>query len=396
MVTLFFEALFIFYPLEKDIKKKTKELIREKEYANIVTQANTNAIIAVNQDYDILTFNKSAEKIFGYSKKEMINTKLLDDRIIPKEYLSRHIDGLKNFMKSGKLKNKKTTFELEGRRKNGEIFPIRVSFGISINKNKKLVVANIQDISEEKEKDTIIIQQSRLAAMGEMIGNIAHQWRQPLSAISTLASGAKLRHKNSLLSDEELYESLDKIKEHTKYLSQTIDDFRNFFSKSKPKQLFDINSAINRSLSLIEASYKSNNIEIIKNISTHPISVIGSDSELSQVILNILNNAKDILVEKNKEDRKVMINSFIDDGYAFIEIIDNAGGIPEDIRLKIFEPYFTTKHKSKGTGIGLFMSSEIIKQHFDGELYSSNVDFNVDSKQYHGAKFTIKLKLELS
>jgi len=393
IITLIFEAMFIFYPIEKDIKTKTKALVDEKNYANLITQANTNAIIVVDQNFDILTFNKSAEKIFGYSKEEMLYTKLLDDRIIPKQYLKKHIEGLKRFMNSGVLKNKDITFELEGKNKNGNIFPIRVSFGIDISEHQKIVVANIQDISDEKEKDSLIIQQSRLAAMGEMIGNIAHQWRQPLSAISTLASGAKLRHKNSMLSDEELYETLDKIKEHTKYLSNTIDDFRNFFSRNKEESIFDLNTTVDKSYSLVEASYNSNKIKVYKDICKNPINIKGRDSELSQVILNILNNAKDILIEKTPENKIVYIKSYMNDKYGYIEIYDNGGGIPEDIKLKIFDPYFTTKHQSKGTGIGLFMSNKIISQHFEGELIGENEEFTVGDETYFGAKFSIKIKL---
>ncbi len=393
LLTLLTEALFIFRPIDKNVKKYTKELLLEKEYSDMITQTNTNGIIVVDKNFKILTFNQSAEKMFGYSADEMIFTTLLDDRIIPRKYLDSHISGLKNFMKSGKLKNEDVVFELEAQNKDKKQFPIRISFGTKIEKDKMIVVANIQDITQEKEKDTLIIQQSRLAAMGEMIGNIAHQWRQPLSAISTIASGTKLRHKNNLITDEELYESFEKIKEQTKHLSNTIDDFRDFFKHTDDNSIFNVKEIIEKSISLVEAAYNSNNIKIVFNYTQDEFLSNGRGSELSQVILNILNNAKDVLVEKNIDDRVVLIDIKQDNNVFKINIFDSAGGIDEDIKMKIFEPYFTTKHKSQGTGIGLFMSSKIIKQHFNGVLNTQNKEFEIDGKKYFGAMFNIEIKL---
>ncbi|MEA2100365.1 MAG: PAS domain S-box protein, partial [Campylobacterota bacterium] len=199
LITLLFVALFIFAPANKSMQRKTKELLSQKNYLDVITNINTNAIIAVDQTFNILTFNKSAEEMFGYTAEEMLHTKLLDDRIIPTKYLEAHNKGIANFMKSGKLKNKDVVFELTGQNKNKESFPMRISFGISVENDKKIVVANIQNITKDKEKDDLILQQSRFAAMGEMIGNIAHQWRQPLSSISAMATGAKLRYKNNLI-----------------------------------------------------------------------------------------------------------------------------------------------------------------------------------------------------
>ena len=393
LITLLIEALFIFRPIDKNVKRSTKELLLEKEYSDMITQTNTNGIIVIDNNFKILTFNKSAEKMFGYSAEEMIFTTLLDDRIIPKKYLDGHITGLKNFMKTGELKNKDVVFELEALTKDKKLFPIRISFGTKIEKNKMIVVANIQNITQEKEKDTLIIQQSRLAAMGEMIGNIAHQWRQPLSAISTISSGAKLRHKNNLMTDEELYNSFEKIKEQTKHLSNTIDDFRDFFKQTDINSNFNVKKIIEKSISLVEAAYNSNNIKIFFKYTQDDIMVKGRGGELSQVILNILNNAKDVLVDKKIDDRVVLIDTKNDNDIIKINIFDSAGGIDDDIKLKIFEPYFTTKHKSQGTGIGLFMSSKIIKQHFNGVLNTQNKEFEIDGKKYFGAMFNIELKL---
>ena len=392
LTTLLFEALFIFRPVNKSVKKKTQELISEKEYSDMITQINTNAIVAVDENFEILTFNKSAEQMFGFSAQEMLHTKLIDDRIIPLKFLKQHNKGLGSYIKTGELKNRDVVFELEGQHKDKTLFPIRISFGTKVEGDKKVVVANIQNITSEKDKDNLIIQQSRFAAMGEMIGNIAHQWRQPLSSISATATGARIRYKNKMISDGELDDTFVKIKNHTQFLSKTIDDFRDFFSQDRKKENININEVVSQSISLVEAAYVSNNIRLHVQATDKSIVINGSSSELAQVFLNILNNAKDILNEKDLEDRVVLVEIFQDNQDAVVRIVDNAGGIPEDIQLKIYEPYFTTKHKSQGTGIGLFMSKKIIEQHFNGMLYSQNKEFEVDGKKYFGAEFNIRIK----
>jgi PAS domain S-box-containing protein len=392
LTTLLLEALFIFRPVDKSVKKKTQELKSEKNFADMITQINTNAIIAVDEEFKIHTFNKSAEKMFGYSADEMLHTKLVDDRLIPTKYLQQHNNGLMMFMENGKLKKPNEVHELEGHHKDKTTFPIRISFGAKVEENKKIIVANIQNITAEKEKDDLILQQSRYAAMGQMIGNIEHQLRHPLSSISAISSGAKLRYKNNLISDEELMETFDKIKEHTQHLSKTIDDFKDFFRENESTDSFEIGEVLNKSIVLTEASYKSNHIEmVVENMETK-VTINGSGSKLSQVILNILNNAKDILLEKNVSNKMVLVKTMLEDGYVVIKIYDNAGGIDKSIKSKIFDPYFTTKHKSQGTGVGLFMSKKIIAQHFKGDIEAKNKAFVVDGKKYFGALFIIKIE----
>jgi len=393
MLTLALEALFIFRPANNSIKEKTQELQEQKKYADMITQTNTNAIIAVNQKFEIMTFNKSAEDMFGYRADEMIGQQLTDDKIIPLKYLPMHNEGLANFMESGKLKYVDEVFELDAHTKDKKLFPIRISFGVRVEDGSKVVVANIQNITKEKEKDALILQQSRHAVMGEMIGNIAHQWRQPLSSISTIATGANLRYKNKLLSDEELDEVFVKIKDHTLHLSKTIDDFREFFHEDSAKELFEIKDVIEHSIVLTEATYKENNIKLSFSQDDSSLSTKGSASKFSQVILNILNNARDALIENNIENRMVFIDVTKEDDFIILKIQDNAGGIPEDIIEKIFDPYFTTKHKSQGTGVGLFMSNKIISQHFDGSISVKNKMFVTDSNEHLGAEFTISINI---
>ncbi len=235
-----------------------------------------------------------------------------------------------------------------------------------------------EEILKQKEQEKILIQQSRLAAMGEMIGNIAHQWRQPLNALSLLIQNMYFSYKMESLDDEFMQRSLDKANLLTKNMSKTIDDFRNFFRPNKAKEFFEINNCILKSIYLVESSFEHNNIEI-KFHNSEPIEIEGFPNEFSQVVLNILSNAKDALIEKETINAQVIIEVTIQDGLINVIIENNAGEIPKDILEKIYEPYFTTKEEGKGTGIGLYMSKTIIENNMNGKLIAKNI---VDGVQF--------------
>jgi signal transduction histidine kinase len=233
-----------------------------------------------------------------------------------------------------------------------------------------------------------------LAAMGEMLGNIAHQWRQPLSVISTAATGIKLQKDLNILNDKDLDYAMSSINNSAQYLSKTIDDFRSFFDpKNNKEKEFSLLEMIEKSLSIVSSQFVSKNIEIIKNI--EDIKILSSENELIQVILNILNNAKDALNKIENSKKLIFISIYLKNEEIFIEIKDNAGGVDNDIVEKIFDPYFTTKHQSQGTGIGLYMSQNIIKNILNGHLKVSNDTFIYEGVEYIGAKFTISLKYEI-
>jgi len=250
------------------------------------------------------------------------------------------------------------------------------------------------EVESNRAKEEMLNQQSKMAAMGEMIGNIAHQWRQPLSVISTAASGIMMQKEYNLLTDEILNNSLEMIVKSTQFLSQTIEDFRNFFQPNKQKENFPVYRTINKALSMIEASFKNNNIDIILNLD-ESLSTNGFENEFIQAIINILNNAKDALKSNTKDNevRLIFINLYKEDKQIVVNIKDNASGVPKDIIHKIFDPYFTTKHKSQGTGIGLYMTHEIIVKHFNGILEVQNETYEYNNLTYTGALFTIKVDL---
>jgi signal transduction histidine kinase len=236
--------------------------------------------------------------------------------------------------------------------------------------NKNLEKRIEEELVKFKKQEALMIQQSKLAAMGEMIGSIAHQWRQPLNALAGHIQILKYDHRENLIDTAYLDDYTDKNMKLINFMSGTIDDFRSFFKVDKEKIVFNISDIIDETYSLVSEQFKDNNIEvkIIKN----GINVSGYVREFQQVVLNILNNAKDAIVENNIENGKITIKETKSGNKAVIEIEDNGGGIPESVLERVFEPYFTTKEQGSGTGLGLYMSKMIIEDNMDGKLYVKN------------------------
>ena len=246
------------------------------------------------------------------------------------------------------------------------------------------------EIMKNDEKNRILFQQNKMAAMGEMIGNIAHQWRQPLSVITVLASSLKVKKELDILEEKDYLESYNLILETANYLSNTIDDFQYYFSPNKNKNSFNTKNLIDKSLKLSSMEFKEHNINVIKNI--EEFEALNFENELLQVVINILNNAKDELIKKDAK-RYIFIDLFKEDKNIIIKIKDNAGGIDKNVIDRVCEPYFTTKRKSQGTGIGLYMCQEIIVKHIEGTIQVSNEIYEYENEEFIGAKFEITLAL---
>ena len=255
--------------------------------------------------------------------------------------------------------------------------------------NKKLATRIKKELDKHQEKDRILAQQQKMVAMGQMIENIAHQWRQPLSVISTSASGLKLKKQLNILEDEELIKSIEQIVDTAKYLSDTIDDFRYFFKPQKDKTKFSLVKNIEKSLSFLETVLKENSIKV--EFEYEDIDITAYETELMQVFINIISNSKDAFIEKKIKDRVIFISIKNFPNRILIEIKDNAGGVEDDILDKVFEPYFTTKHQYSGTGIGLYMSNQIIKTHLNGDIFMKNCSFKYKNIEQKGVITTIIL-----
>ncbi len=254
--------------------------------------------------------------------------------------------------------------------------------------NKNLTQMVNKEINKNSKKDLMIFRQSKSALMGEMIGNIAHQWRQPLNSIGVTMMKLEMINDTQFKSNKQVQTIVDDTNTSLDYMSKTIDDFRNFFSLTQNKEKFYAHEVINEAVSIIKVQLDNLNINLIIDDQDGNIEILGHKSELIQVILNIINNAKDAIVIKLKTndsyEPQILITITDTNDDVIISISDNAGGIPKNILDKVFEPYFTTKFKSKGTGIGLYMSKMIIEKDMQGSLDVMN--------NTQGAIFTIVLR----
>jgi PAS domain S-box-containing protein len=237
-------------------------------------------------------------------------------------------------------------------------------------------------------KEQMLYQQSKLASMGEMISNIAHQWRQPLSIVSTISSSLIIQLELGLFDKKDGTKDLKKIMSSVEYLSTIINKFRDFFNPNNKTEVFCISEIIKDNIEIFETSYKNHNIKLILELDA--VKITGYKFELMQVIINIMNNSRDALLD-NVEDKLIFIKTYKENDKVLIKIYDNAGGIDPLLLNKIYEPYFTTKHKSQGTGLGLYMSNEIITRHFNGVLSNKTINYVYEGNKYSGEEFTIEI-----
>ncbi|WP_072681770.1 PAS domain-containing sensor histidine kinase [Arcobacter sp. LA11] len=256
--------------------------------------------------------------------------------------------------------------------------------GVSIDITQTKIMYN-----ELNQKDKLLAQQSKMAAMGEMLENIAHQWRQPLSMISSTASGMEVKKEFDTLDEEYFKEAIHHIMESTSFLNQTIEDFRNYFKEDKEIKEFTITKSLDKALFISDSRIKNRSIKVVKN--AQPLNAFGLENEFIQIIMNIINNAIDVLDEKNISEKIILIETNQTDKYTELSIHDNGGGIPHEILNKVFEAYFTTKDFTDGTGIGLHMSRDMIEKHMSGFISVSNEEFIFDDIEYIGAKFILRL-----
>jgi len=236
--------------------------------------------------------------------------------------------------------------------------------------NEELEIKIEEALQENIKQLQTLQEQSKMASMGEMIGAIAHQWRQPLNAVSLSIQNLKYDYMAGDIDEAFIENYIEENKAVIKFMSKTIDDFRSFFRVDKEKKYFNIKETMESVVSMQSAQLKNHSITL--EMSGDEFEYFGLQSEFQQVILNLINNAKDALEEKAIENP--MIKIIIDKQARQILIQDNAGGVPLDIMERIFEPYFTSKEQGKGTGMGLYMSKMIIEENMDGKLFVRNRD----------------------
>jgi PAS domain S-box-containing protein len=334
------------------------------------------SIMITNPNGDIIYVNPHFTETSGYEKKEIIGK---NPRILKSDDTSEEL--YKNLWLT--ITNKKTwggifkniTKDKKEYWETALVIPIMNEKGEIINflGIKREITKEIFLKKQLEEKEELMLNQSKHAAMGEMISMIAHQWRQPITTISMAANNILADIELDMLNNEEAKKFANEVSTQTQYLSNTIEDFRNFFKQDKDVETVDLETIFNDTSSIILASLKNNGIDFILNFDK-TIQISTYRRELVQVLINIIKNAKEALQEKDIKVKKIEIKIVTVEDKISIEIIDNAGGIKDEIIDKIFEAYFTTKDQQNGTGLGLYMSKMIIEKHLKGKIsvYNTN------------------------
>ncbi|KJR43653.1 PAS/PAC sensor signal transduction histidine kinase [Candidatus Magnetoovum chiemensis] len=380
-----------------DITDRRQREEKLRLFSHAVEDAAMDAIQIVDLNRKITFANKATEEILGYTQQECLGTNPVESFGVDPDFVRnvidpsiettgkwigevvhKHKDGheLTVWLSASTVKNQEGKpiallgifRDITSRKKTEESLALRQKEIEELNKALEIRVD--EEVKKSREKDLIMMHQSRQASMGEMIGHIAHQWRQPLNALQILLYNIKDSFEEKEQDEdtiETLFEQGSKI---INKMSTTIDDFRNFFKPSKEKEVFNVNSTVKSSLSLIAATFKNHDITV-ETYENDNISTYGFINEYSQVILNILNNSKDAIVE-NKTRGLITLTIMRESDWAVVKIKDNGCGIPEDIVANVFDPYFTTKGEGKGTGIGLYMSKVIIEEHMSGKIKVQN------------------------
>ncbi|RLA79539.1 MAG: hypothetical protein DRG78_12785 [Epsilonproteobacteria bacterium] len=371
------EILFLNYNLELRISDATAELeAKNTKLSNSVENFQTlldttmEMIIIIDSNKIIIDINRAGvDLLMAKSKEDLLGRRLpdfVDDK--DRQKLSLIMNN-----------NSGEASELSMRKIGGESFPTLANSQNVVQKGKRLRIITMQDLTQIQQKERLLLQQSRMAQMGEMLSMIAHQWRQPLGAISSAIFGIQTKLATGKYdnrdSNEDLYKFLNtkhkRINEYVQFLSTTIDDFRNFFKPDKKKELVMFESTIGRALLIVEGSLTSHGIDVAYTFNVNEKVEI-FQNEIMQVILNIIKNSEDNFIEKGTKNPKIRIETNKMPAHYEIVISDNGGGISEHIIDSVFEPYFSTKDEKNGSGLGLYMSKMMIEEHSGGLLQVEN------------------------
>lgn len=344
-------------------KLKADALLQESEtvYRQITENLFPDGLLYILDD-EIIEVNESFCRVWGYQKNEVLGRKI-DEFILP-EYLDKVIQYIKKGVNS--------TVEAVAFHKSGKLMPIEATITYIKKDSADVMIAALRNIENIKQQERLVAHRARLAVMGEMVSNIAHQWRQPLSALAGILVNIKARKDMDMLSNDDLENLISDGNELIRYMSHTINDFRNFFSPEKEEEVFSIEKEILKVLKMIDASLNIKDIKVKLNVD-EDVMIKGFPTEYAQVIMNILNNAKDVFIDRKTVSPEIVLNIGRNENHkSVVTISDNAGGIyasPLDI---IFEPYYTSKIEGDNMGIGLYMSKIIIEKNMGGKFSVEN------------------------
>ncbi|MCP4154689.1 MAG: HAMP domain-containing histidine kinase, partial [bacterium] len=255
--------------------------------------------------------------------------------------------------------------------------------------NKFLETRVKEEVEKRRSHEGVLLHRSKLEALGEMVGAIAHQWRQPLSTVGFIIENILDDLELGELEGEALEISLNKAVNQIQFMSKVIEGFINFYKPSRIKESFDVVSTVAETISILSPEMERRTIQIQSSCDVESLVIKGYSNDFKQIVFNIINNGKDVIMEReqrglmSKEEGKIAVTVTCDDKNAIVKISDNGGGVPEEIKNKIFVPFFSTKTEKKGLGIGLYLVKTIIADHMKGSIEVDNTDI--------GAQFTIKL-----
>lgn len=366
-----------------------EQKVRTNELGTILEESLNEIYIFSKNSLGFFYANKEAQRNTGYSLEELFMMTPVD--LKPSMTVNMFREKIKQINGKNVLKIFFSTYH---QRKDGTKYPVDVSLQEITFEGVTAYMAIIIDTTEReairkemREQEKVMIAQSQHAAMGEMIGMIAHQWRQPITVIAMGANNMLVDIELDGINEESVKEEAENILTQTEYLSKTIDDFRSFFLPDKEKEMVDLEDVMKEAQKIIGKTLKHSNTTFsLRNTNGQKVKTYSR--ELLQVFINLLKNANEALVENRQEDRQ--INVLISDhaGSVMITVCDNGGGVDEAIIHKIFDPYFSTKDKNIGTGLGLHMSKTIIEKHMNGRIELNN------TKEGACFKLTLPLKKE--
>ncbi len=392
------KALYLFditkySKVEIEFNKSIHDLVSKKEEQQAFFDLAANGISILDKKGMFLYANNFFQEMMGYTMEELYKESCIS--LSSKEFKKPSETAVETAIREGSVVNfRKVCISKSGEHMNasmslsylkssGKILMITSDITDDIKYQEELKKQVELEVEKRRQQHEIMCHQSRLAAMGEMIDSIAHQWRQPLNGLGIIVQGLKHISKKESLKKETLLEIESEIMEKVNYMSQTIDDFSTFFRLSKKKETFDLFTNIKEAIRLIDVQLKINNIEVkIESKIKEDIRVLGFSNEFRQVMMNIVHNSMMAIIIKKRERGAIGICVKVDNQLINIDIIDNGGGIKKENISKIFDPYFTTREN--GSGIGLYMSKVIIEHHMKGRLSIKN--------HKDGAKFSISFK----
>ncbi|MBM9514988.1 cache domain-containing protein [Desulfogranum marinum] len=375
--------------ITKDLKWNILKRKEVKTYYQTLFNVANDAIL-ISKDLKIAECNLKTEEIFALPKEHLLKATLLDISPTYQPDRSLSAERIAKIVKCSQ-KGEQQFFRWSFLRNDGTEFPASVNLKSFTLENEEVLLLSIRDISKRVDAEAQLMQAQKMAAVGEMLGIIAHQWRQPLNTLSTYISSLQAAQYNNMVTKSFVEKLVSGADGQIKFMSKTIDDFRNFFRPSKTKGYIDVFDVIISSVKIMEAQIKNADIKLtVKNAAgVKQLTVFGYMSEFVHVLVNIIVNARDALQEKEVASsesfqKKIDILVKSDDEFVYITITDNGSGIPEDILPHIFNPYYTTKSSQSGTGVGLYMSKMIVEKEMGGQLSAQNQDGTT--------QFLIKLK----